>query len=133
MYIETRQPWKWFDIGTHTLNKHLLYNLGAKDSILFWCFFFLDTSPLLLFLPNLPWPTDQPSFSRAASVFLQLHCTYAGLELTLPGRHELWPQGPCLTVLGCIPSLVSPPMTADRIRGQAWTQGPCTVLHTYIG
>ena len=93
----------------------------------------VDTSPLLLSLPNLPWPRDQPSFSRATSVSAaRTTLVITRLELTLPGRCEFRPQGPCLTVLVCTPYLVFPPMTADRIQGQAWTRGPFTVLHTYM-
>lgn len=62
MYRETRQPWRWFDLGTHTLNKHLLYNLGAKVPI--YIYIFLDTSPLT------PVPSRPPLAHRSAH-FLQ--------------------------------------------------------------
>ena len=65
MYRETRQPWRWFDIGTHTLNKHLLYNLGAKDPILFFCFFFFFGH--LPFTPVLP----KPPLAHTSAQFLQ--------------------------------------------------------------
>ena len=64
MYRETRQPWRWFDIGTHTLNKHLLYNLGAKDPILFFFFFFFGHLP---FTPVLP----KPPLAHTSAQFLQ--------------------------------------------------------------
>lgn len=34
MHRESRQAQKCFDLGTHTLNKYLFYNLLARDPIL---------------------------------------------------------------------------------------------------
>ena len=132
MYRETRQPWRWFDLCTHTLNKHLLYNLGDKVPIYIYIFFFWTPPPYSCPSQTSPGPQISPLSPGQPLCFCSLHCAYARLELTLPGKREFWPQGLCLTVLGCIPCLVSPPMTADRIQGQVWTQGPCTVLHTYM-